>query len=142
MTENYQFNENLAIDEEIPEDTFAFTTNLDEWVEVAEDNIKVDYKFGNYDIPENLKFEILEYESKIREYIDGYITMPVFIYNKTSITCQRRREKTLEDVVSFVKELKENNHKVFLYWICYYPERKKDQVVEIDDYFLLRYGVA
>ena len=179
MTKNYEFNENLAItdndthnavveklnsieefaknkkfeweDEKMPEDTFGFTTNLDEWVELIEDEIRADYEFGNYDVPENLKSEILEYESKIREYIDGYLTMPVVLYNKTAITVQRHKEKTLEDLVSFVKELKENNQKVFLYLICYYPERKEDRVVKTEDgenyypkldaYYYLRYGV-
>ena len=179
MTKNYEFNENLAItdndthnavveklnsieefakskkfeweDEEIPEDTFGFTTNLNEWAEQTEDAIRTYYKHWHFDAPENLKSEILEYESKIRDYIVGYLMMPAYLYNKTANTVQRRTEKTLEDIVSFVKELKENNQKVFLYWICHCPQREVDQVVEVeniksyhykrDPYYILRYGV-
>lgn len=182
MTKIYEYNENVAImdkdthnalvshfnkiqkiaenkkfeweDEQIPEKNYGITFDFDEWLECALFLIKKNYEFCHEEVPENLKENTIDYVNQLKEYIDGFLLEPVALYNYKMFGWQSYKVagKNFDEIVKFVKELKENNEKVFLYEIFYSPGRTENVVIETEvskqtflktvDSFKLLYGVV
>jgi hypothetical protein len=145
MTKNYEYSENLAFtdsdahsaivshfnkiaeiaenkrfeweDEKIPEENFGITYDLDEWLHVNMDFLAV-YHYPN-DLPENLKEYTISYVDQLKEYIDGFMLLPCVMFNGRGVegkSC-KTSEDNFDEVVKFMRDLKENNKMVFLYQI-------------------------
>jgi hypothetical protein len=160
MTKTYEYNENLAItdedthkalvshfnqiqefvnnkkfeweDEEIPEENYCITFDFDEWLEDTIPYMKKNYEYFKEEEPKNLKENTIDYVNQIKDYIDGFLLGPTALYNRKSIEAKTHKVagKNFDEIVKFVKELKENNKTVFLYEISYTPERTETLVVE------------
>jgi hypothetical protein len=182
MTKTYEYNENAAImdtdthnalvshfnqiqklaenkkfeweDEQIPEENYGITFDFDEWLEYALSDMEKSYEFCHEEIPENLKENTINYVNQIKDYIDGFMLIPVTLYNHKMVGAESYKVvgKNFDEIIKFVKELKENNKMVFLYMIFYSPKRTEDTVIETEnskqiflksvDSFRLRYGVV
>jgi len=182
MTETYEYNENLAItdedtykalvshfnkiqefgenkkfeweDEPIPEKDYGITFDFDEWLENTLSFMKRNYEYFKVDEPENLKENTIDYVNQIKDYIDGFLLLPVVLYNRKSINTKTHKVSgdNFDEIVKFVKELKENNEMVFLYEVSYTPARTETLVVEDEygkmtysqsvNFYKVRYGVA
>jgi len=160
MIKTHEYNENLAItdedthkalvshfnqiqelgenkkfeweDEEIPEENFGITFNFDEWLENTLSFMENNYEHFHEEKPENLKEDTINYVNQIKDYIDGFMLMPVVLYNRKSIEAKTYKVEgeNFDEIVKFVKELKENNKTVFLYEVSYTPARTETLVVE------------
>lgn len=182
MTETYEYNENLAItvedtykalvshfnkiqefgenkkfeweDEPIPEKDYGITFDFDEWLENTLSFMKRNYEYFKVEEPENLKENTIDYVNQIKDYIDGFLLLPVVLYNRKSINTKTHKVSgdNFDEIVKFVKELKENNKTVFLYEVSYTPARTETLVVEDEygkmtyfqsvNFYKVRYGVA
>ena len=182
MTETHEYNENLAItnedthkalvshfnqiqefgenkkfeweDEPIPEENYCITFDFDEWLENSLSSMKKNYELFKEEEPENLKENTIGYVNQIKDYIDGFLLLPVVLYNRKVIEAKTYKVvgKNFDEIVKFVKELKENNKTVFLYEVSYSPKRTETLVVEDEygkmtypqsvDYYKVRYGVV
>lgn len=182
MTETYEYNENLAItdedthkalvshfnqieefannkkfeweDEPIPEEDYAITFDFDEWLENTLSFMKKNYEYFKEEEPENLKENTIGYVNQIKDYIDGFLLLPVVLYNRKVIEVKSYKVvgENFDEIVKFVKELKENNKMVFLYEVSYTPGRTEELVIETGNvkeiypktvYFhKVRYGVV
>ena len=168
MTETYEYNENLAItdeythkalvshfnkiqefgenkkfeweDEPIPEKDYGITFDFDEWLENTLSFMKRNYEYFKVEEPENLKENTIDYVNQIKDYIDGFLLLPVVLYNRKSINTKTHKVSgdNFDEIVKFVKELKENNKMVFLYEVSYTPARTETLVVE-DEYGKMTY---
>jgi hypothetical protein len=182
VTKTHEYNENLAItnedthnalvshfnriqefaenkkfeweDEEIPEENYGVTFDFDVWLEYALSDMEKTYELYQQEIPENLKENTIGYVNQIKDYIDGFLLMPVTLYNRklTEAQTYKIQGNNFDEVIKCVKQLKENNQMVFLYEIFYSPGRTDDTVIEIGnskqifsktvDFFRIRYGVV
>jgi hypothetical protein len=182
MTKTYEYNENLAItnedthkalvshfnkiqefgenkkfeweDEPIPEENYCITFDFDEWLENSLSSMKKNYELFKEEGPENLKENTIDCVNQIKDYIDGFLLGPTALYNRKSIEAKTYKVEgeKFDEIVKFVKELKENNKMVFLYEVSYTPARTETLVVE-DEYgkmtypqlvafYRVRYGVV
>ena len=182
MTKTYEYNENLVItdedthkalvsyfnqiqefgenkkfeweDEEIPEENYCITFDFDEWLKNTLSNMKKNYEYFKEEEPENLKENTIGYVNQIKDYVDGFLLGPTALYNRKSIEAKTYKVvgENFDEIVKFVKELKENNKKVFLYEVSYTPGRTETLVVEDEygkmtypqsvDFYKVRYGVV
>ena len=182
MTKTHEYNENLAItnedthkalvshfnqiqefgenkkfeweDEEIPEENYCITFDFDEWLVDTLSIMEKNYEYFKEENPENLKENTIGYVNQIKDYIDGFLLGPTALYNRKSIEAKTYKVagKNFDEIVKFVKELKENNEMVFLYEVYYTPGRTEEFVIETGnvkeiypktiDLFKLRYGVV
>jgi hypothetical protein len=182
MTKTYEYNENLAITDEdthkavvshfnqiqefaenkkfeweyepIPEENYCITFDFDEWLVDTLSNMKRNYEYFHEEKPENLKEDTIGYVNQIKNYIDGFLLGPTALYNRKSIEVKSHKVvgENFDEIVKFVKELKENNKTVFLYEISYTPERTEEFVIETGnvkeiypktvDFYKVRYGVV
>ena len=182
MTKTYEYNENLAIADEdihkalvshfnqiqefvenkkfeweyepIPEENYCITFDFDEWLENSLSSMKKNYELFKEEEPENLKENTIDCVNQIKDYIDGFLLGPTALYNRKSIEAKTYKVggENFDEIVKFVKELKENNKMVFLYEVSYTPARTETLVVE-DEYgkmtypqlvafYRVRYGVV
>jgi hypothetical protein len=160
MDKTYEYNENLAItdedthkalvshfnqiqefaenkkfeweDELIPEENYCITFDFDEWLENSLFSMKKNYELFKEEEPENLKENTIDYVNQIKDYIDGFLLGPTALYNRKSIEAKTYKVEgeNFDEIVKFVKELKENNEMVFLYEVSYTPGRTETLVVE------------
>jgi len=176
MTKTYEYNVNLAIadedthnalvshfnkiqklaenkkfeweDEEIPEENYGITFDFDVWLEYALSDMEGCYNLYQQETPKNLKENTIDYVNQIKDYIDGFMLMPIVLYNRKSIEAQSCKTvgENFDEVVEFVKELKENNKMVFLYEISNSPLYAQGVVVEtgktFNSFYKVRYGVV
>jgi hypothetical protein len=176
MTKTYEYNENLAVmdedthnalvshfnkiqklaenkkfeweDEEIPEENYGITFDFDVWLECVLSDMEESYKRYRQETPENLKENTIDYVNQIKDYIDGFMLMPVVLYNRKMIESQSYKTvgDNFDEVVEFVKELKENNKTVFLYEISNSILYAQGVVVEtgktFNSFYKVRYGVV
>lgn len=169
MTKTYEYNENLAItdedthkilvshfnkiqefgenkkfeweDEPIPEKYYGITFDFDEWLENTLSFMKRNYEYFKEEEPKNLKENTIDYVNQIKDYIDGFLLLPVVLYNRKIIDTKTHKVSgdNFDEIVKFVKELKENNEMVFLYEVSYTPARTETLVVE-DEYGKMTYS--
>jgi len=176
MTKTHEYNENLAItdedthkalvshfnqieefannkkfeweDEPIPEENYCITFDFDEWLENSLSFMKRNYEYFDEEEPENLKENTIDYVNQIKDYIDGFLLGPTALYNRKSIEAKSHKVvgENFDEIVKFVKELKENNKTVFLYEISKHPLHAQGVVVEtgqtFNSFYKLRYGVV
>jgi hypothetical protein len=147
MTQTHEFNENLALTNKetfealvshynkiediaknkkfewedegiIPEQQLAITYDFNEWLDTCEQLVKDESEYRRF--PEKTVYsrdEIAEDVNHIKDYIDGFLLMPIGIYNHKAIMAQSKQFDThdFEQIVEYVKNLKSENQKVFLY---------------------------
>ncbi len=182
MTKTHEYNENLAItnedthkalvshfnqiqefgenkkfeweDEPIPEENYCITFDFDEWLEDTLSNIEEECEMFHYEKPKNIKEDIIGYSNQIKNYIDGFLLGPTALYNRKIVEVKSYKVigENFDEIVKYVKELKENNTKVFLYEISYTPGRTEEFVIETGnvkeifsktvDFYKVRYGVV
>ena len=160
MTKTYEYNENLAIADEdihkalvshfnqiqefaenkkfeweyepIPEENYCITFDFDEWLENSLSSMKKNYELFKEEEPENLKENTIGYVNQIKDYIDGFLLGPTALYNRKSVEAKTYKVvgENFDEIVKFVKELKENNKMVFLYEVSYTPGRTEEFVIE------------
>jgi len=160
MTKTYEYNENLAIADEdihkalvshfnqiqefaenkkfeweyepIPEENYCITFDFDEWLENSLSSMKKNYELFKEEEPENLKENTIDCVNQIKDYIDGFLLGPTALYNRKSIEAKTYKVggENFDEIVKFVKELKENNKMVFLYEVSYTPGRTEEFVIK------------
>jgi hypothetical protein len=151
MTKTYEYNENLVItnedthsalvshfnqiqelgtnkkfeweDETIPEENYNITFDFDEWLENAVTILDKYFERWSYEKPENLKEDTINYTNQIKNYVDGFLLGPTALYNRKSIEVKSYKNvgENFDEIVKFVKELKENNKLLFLYEVSKTP---------------------
>lgn len=140
-------------DEELTE-TYNITYDFNEWLKEKERFIKEyinDSVFPEHcsDLQDTLN-NLVEYIDQLKDYVDAFLLGPTGMYNGKAIEAKTVKSHTKEfnEVVEFVKELKENNKMVFLYEITENKVRPND--IEIDGvtypqdlstFYKVRYGV-
>jgi hypothetical protein len=109
-------------------DDLLFTTNIDLWWETVKSYIE---ELGGSDTDEILKCAI-----QLQDYIDSFAMNPIFIYEGTVIPVKSRKTfgDDFNEVIDFMKELKQNNKKIFLYMLY----KVKDELGSF--HYILRYA--
>lgn len=94
-------------------------------------------------VPENLDEELLEYGNQLKDYVDGFLLKPVCMYEKTPVYAKTIATNTFDEIIEFMKELRENNKLVFLYMVYKIDMKPTEDDTVQEPYFLykLRYGV-
>lgn len=105
-----------------------FTTNIDLWWETVKSYIE---ELGGSDTDEILKCAI-----QLQDYIDLFVMGPIFIYEGTVIPVKSRKTfgDDFNEVIDLMKELKQNNKKIFLYMLY----KVKDELGHF--HYILRYA--
>jgi hypothetical protein len=105
-----------------------FTTNIDLWWETVKSYIE---ELGGSDTDEILKCAI-----QLQDYIDSFVMNPTFIYEGTVIPVKSRKTfgDDFNEVIDFIKDLKQNNKKIFLYMLY----KVKDELGSF--HYILRYA--
>lgn len=89
------------------EEPKSYTTDIDLWWNTV----------GSY-IMGVERDEILEYVNSIIKYVDAFMLFPVIKFEDHVIAAKcRRNSGDFNEVVEFLKELRDENEKVFLYMI-------------------------
>lgn len=120
----------------IPEQQLAITYDFDEWLDTCENLIKEESEYKRF--PEKTVYpreEIVEDVNRIKDYIDGFLLMPVGIYNHKAIMAQSKQFDThdFEQVVEYVKNLKSESQKVFLYGLYKRAEITEEVTFDLGD---------
>lgn len=105
-------------DEPLPEKEAFIIYDKNEWVKLIleyDQNLQSDQN-----LPEELKLLLGksnpdQVDDCIENYIDGFMTAPYAIYNSKSLESVTAIADNFDDVKLFLKNLKANNDKVFLY---------------------------
>ena len=94
-------------------------------------------------VPENLDEELLEYGNQLKDYVDGFLLTPVCMYEETAFYAKTIATNTFDEIIEFMKELRENNKLVFLYMVYKIDVEptEDDTVQEPYSLYKLRYGV-
>ena len=94
-------------------------------------------------VPENLDEELLEYGNQLKDYVDGFLLKPVCMYEETPVYAKTIATNTFDEIIEFMKELRENNKLVFLYMVYKIDVEptEDDTVQEPYSLYKLRYGV-
>ena len=178
MTKNYEYNENLVItdedthtalvshfnqieniakskkfeweDEQIPEEHYGITFDFDEFLEDTLISLDETYKFYHHKKPENLKENTISYINQIKDYIDGFMLQPVVLYNRNVFVAKSHKTETenFDEIVDFMKNLKEEYGTVFLYEIYWSPQRTEKVIYggithyPENAFYKIRYGVV
>lgn len=88
-------------------------------------------------VSENLVENVMQ----IKDYFDGFLVTPVAMYNDTIVTARsvvtdarkKSTESNFDQILEFVKKIKDNNKMIFLYQLSeHYSENKRE--------YVLRYG--
>lgn len=129
-------------------ETYLVTSDFNEWFEFIVPELKDYYQRFKYQIPEDLENDILKYTEELTPYINGFMLSPVGMVQGTAVLASIHRRDTFEEIVEYVKELKQRNNKVFLYQVFHKPSRNAKVVEdnatfyeEIDSKYTLRCGV-
>jgi hypothetical protein len=85
--------------------------------------------------PGLLQQNLLENVKEIKDYFDGFLTIPVSLYNNEVVIARSMRtdKSDFNQVVEFVKKLKQENKKIFLYQLS-------ECSVDGNSQYVLRYG--
>ena len=102
----------------VPEEEYGIAYDFNEWLDTCEKLVKEESEYKRF--PEKTVYsreEITEDVNHIKDYIDGFLLMPFGIYNHKAIMAQSKQFDTHDfgQVVEYVKNVKSENQKVFLY---------------------------
>lgn len=167
MTQTHKFNENLALtnketfealvshyneiediaknkkfeweDEGVPEEEYGITYDFNEWLDTCEKLVKEESEYNKKTVYS--REEIVEDVNHIKDYIDGFLLMPVGIYNHKAIMAQSKQFDThdFEQVVEYVKNVKSENQKIFLYGLYKREQIGKEFTVQREDSVTITY---
>ena len=89
----------------------VYTTNIDLWWQTVKSYIE---KLMEDDID-----EILKCATQLQDYIDLFVMNPIFMYEESIIQVKSRKTfgDDFNEVIDHIKELKQNNKKIFLYML-------------------------
>ena len=92
-------------------------------------------------VPEKLmedetKDEILKCATQLQDYIDLFVIKPIFMYEGSIIEVKSRKtfDDDFNEVIDHIKELKQNNKKIFLYML--YKVKEESGLF----HYVIRYG--
>jgi hypothetical protein len=110
-----------------PED-LGYTTDINLWWETVKSYIE---EFGESDTDEILKCVI-----QLQDYIDLFVMSPISVYEGIVIPAKSRKTfgDDFNEVIDLIKELKQNNKKIFLYMLY----KVKDELGSF--HYILRYA--
>jgi hypothetical protein len=105
-----------------------YTTNINLWWEIVKSYIE--------ELMETDTDEILKCATQLQDYIDSFVMIPIFIYEGTVIPVKSRKTfgDDFNEVIDLMKELKQNNKKIFLYMLY----KVKDELGSF--HYILRYA--
>ena len=123
-------------DEGVPEEEYGITYDFNEWLDTCEQLVKEESEYKRF--PEKTVYsreEIVEDVNRIKNYIDGFLLMPVGIYNHKAIMAQSKQFDThdFEQVVEYVKNVKSESQKVFLYGLYKRAEITEEVTFDLGD---------
>ena len=106
----------------------VYTTNINLWWETVKSYIE---EFGESDTD-----EILKCATQLQDYIDLFVMSPISVYEGTVIPAKIRKTfgDDFNEVIDLMKELKQNNKKIFLYML--YKVKEKSGSF----HYVIRYG--
>lgn len=95
-------------------------------------------------VPKNLDEQLLEYGNQLKNYVDGFMLNPVCLYEETPVVAKTIAMDTFDEIVEFMKELRENNKLRFLYMVYKIDiePTEDDAAQEPYSVYKLRYGVV
>jgi hypothetical protein len=107
----------------------VYTTNINLWWETVKSYIEELMGDENKD-------EILKCAIQLQDYIDSFVMCPIFIYEGSIIEVKSRKTfgDDFNEVIDHIKELKQNNKKIFLYML--YKVKEKSGSF----HYVIRYG--
>lgn len=129
-------------DEGVPEEEYGITYDFNEWLDTCEELVKTEPEYKHF--PEKTVYsrdEIIEDVNHIKDYIDGFLLMPVGIHKRKTIMAQSKQFDThdFEQVVEYVKNVKSENQKVFLYGLYKRGQIGKEFTVQREDGVTITY---
>lgn len=123
-------------------DELSITSDFDRWVSNHK-NYVLEILGNVNSVPENLDEELLEYGNKLKDYVDGFLLIPVCMYDKTPVYAKTIGTNTFGEIVEYMKEVRQNNKIVFLYMVYKIDgvPVENDNQQETISVYKLRYGV-
>lgn len=123
-------------------DEISITSDFDRWYSNNKTYVLEILENVN-SVSENIDEKLLKYGNKLKEYVDGFLLVPVCLYEETPIIVKTIATNTFDEIVEFMKELRENNKLVFLYMVYEIDMKptENDTVQEPYSLYKLRYGV-
>lgn len=124
-------------------ETYNITYDFDEWLGYVENLLEKyvyeGYKFreiynDHYITPENLHNDLIDYTNQLKDYVDGFVLGPVGMYEGKSFTTKTYRGDTFDEIVEYMKQLRQNNKMVFLYQVYEKTKRPNDISIEEEGY--------
>ena len=107
----------------------VYTTNINLWWKTIK-------SYTEKLIKDETKDEILKCATQLQDYIDLFVIKPIFMYEGSIIEVKSRRTfgDDFNEVIDHIKELKQNNKKIFLYMLYKVKEESGPF------HYVIRYG--
>ena len=107
----------------------VYTTNINLWWKTIK-------SYTEKLMEDETKDEILKCATQLQDYIDLFVIKPIFMYEGSIIEVKSRKtfDDNYNEVIDHIKELKQNNKKIFLYMLY----KVKDESVLF--HYVIRYG--
>ena len=107
----------------------VYTTNINLWWKTIKSYIE---KL----MEDETKDEILKCATQLQDYIDLFVIKPIFMYEGSIIEVKSRKTfgDDFNEVIDHIKELKQNNKKIFLYMLYKVKEESGPF------HYVIRYG--
>lgn len=137
MMDFYEKN-NAEWQEESPSENevFGVTFDLQEWLNITENDVEGYYESWNFDAPLNIAYSLIQYTNSIKEYVDGFLVVPVALYKGKTLVTKHFTFENFDSLVEHLKEQKEKNKSIFLRMVY---ERPVDSTSK-DINYMLRYA--
>lgn len=129
-------------DEGVPEEDYGITYDFNEWLDTCERLVKEESEYKMF--PKKTSYsrdQITEDINTIKDYIDGFLLMPVGICNHKTILAQSKQFDThdFDQVLEYFKNLKSEHQKVFLYVLYKRELIEKEFTVQNEDGVTITY---
>ena len=107
----------------------VYTTNINLWWKTIK-------SYTEKLMEDETKDEILKCATQLQDYIDLFVMNPIFMYEESIIQVKSRKTfgDDFNEVIDHIKELKQNNKKIFLYMLYKVKEESGPF------HYVIRYG--
>lgn len=107
----------------------VYTTNINLWWKTIK-------SYTEKLMEDETKDEILKCATQLQDYIDLFVIKPIFMYEGSIIEVKSRKTfgDDFNEVIDHIKELKQNNKKIFLYMLYKVKEESGPF------HYVIRYG--
>lgn len=133
-------------------EVFGVTFDYNEWLEECLTNMKADIEHNYYDEPENLREDVIRYYNQVKDYIEGFLTLPVGLYKGQTLTAKYLKYNSFDDLVENLETQKKEGNKLFLLSLGKNFQREKEITIEgnsgnvnyprsVSTHYFVRYAV-